>query len=130
MKQGHYALAFFLIFCCLSIQVYIEQEEYFVVVREKEKMEESLLVAAEMAAGYMTGVMQEDIETKLYMLKEVFLETWFIHLGIAGNQEEKERLQLHLPLVGWLEEEGAYFLTVKQVEEDYKLEWSSCIPYV
>lgn len=133
MKKGHLALIFCMIAASLFLTMWIEQKKYEDVRKEKERMEESLRYAISISVQELTGVMLETEEVKRMVFRESFFRAWNVRLGVMGNEDEQERLNLHMPLLGYLSEEGASFLFLKEERTGGKTrlirEWSEKIPY-
>lgn len=133
MKKGHFALMFLLVASLCFWNVFLEQQKYRNVKKEKERMEESLLYAVKTAAEDLTMVMEEEDAVKLFTFQKSFLKAWFVRLGISGVKEEQDKLKLHLPLLAFLTEEGGYFFytEIKEKNGAWELEqkWSEKIPY-
>ena len=133
MRKVHFALIFCMIVVSLFLNVLTEQKKYEGVRMQKERMEESLRYAISICAQELAGVMQETADVKRMVFRESFFRAWHIRLGIMGNEEEQERLNLHMPILGYLSEDGAYFLLIKEERTGGKTrlirEWTEKIPY-
>lgn len=133
MKQGHFAMIALFMVVYAFFGIFAERETYRQVQQEKERMEESLLIAVEKTTETMKQVLEEQDEVQLLTLEEEFFESWFIQLGISDKIEEQERMRLHVPMIAWLLEEGGYFYYTEEVSKNgtrvLEPKWSRLIPY-
>lgn len=133
MKQGHFAVVFFIVLMLFSQRIYVEQEKYRQVEEEKKALESGLLVAVEKTIGKMRFIVKEEEEVKLKMLEETFFDSWFLQLGISENLEQQELAKMYVPMIAWLEEKGGYFYYTEVVENEgvciLEQRWSQFVPY-
>lgn len=128
------AIVFILFLVCNHMDVFVCQQEYRKIEAEKERIEESLLYAVNAAAIELTSVMEETDETKLYTYRESFFRALYVRMGIAGVEEEQEKMKLHFPLLAFLTEEGGYFFYTEKTfvngSWSWEQKWSRKIPYL
>ena len=134
MKQGHFIALYSIFYLFCFLLVFKEQMKYDNVLEQKEKMETSLKLALEETAWELTSVVWEPIQEKKKIVEKEFFESLYIHLGLLQEVEEQEKLRMYCPMLLLVEEEGAFFYHIEEVEENgiKKLLhiWSEEIPFV
>lgn len=118
MKQGHFIALYFIIYLYCFVLLFIEQEKYDQVIEEKERIESALKIAVEETAWELTSVIKEPIQKKKKIIESAFFEYLYISLGLLQEIEEQKKLNMYLPMLVLIEEEGAFFYYMKEVEEN------------
>lgn len=114
MKQGHLTILFLILYSSCFLLLWIKQKEYDSVLEEKKRVEESLKDAMEQAGKELAKVMYEPETVRLRTFETAFLEAWYIYMGVLYDLELQEELRLHLPMLVFVQENGAYFYYAKE----------------
>ncbi len=134
MKQGHFVVLYFIIYCSCFILLFKEQVNYDRVIEEKKRVETSLKMAVEETAWRLTSVIKEPIQRKKDIIEKEFFEYLYISLGLLEDIEEQKKLNMYLPMLLLIEEEGAVFYYMQQIEENgikrLEYKWSEYIPFM
>lgn len=115
MKQGHFAILFCIIFAICFLFLWKERKYYEGILQEKQWIENGLLEAIESTAKEFSDVIYDSEEKKKKVVETVFLETLYVALGIFDEKAEQEKMQMYLPLIVLIEEDGALFYHMQEV---------------
>lgn len=129
MKQGHFAAFFLILYLGCSITLYINQKRYDEVLEEKERVEEGLKKAIEYTADQLLVVMNEPVENRLLVFQSAFFEAFYIYMGALEDTELQELLGMHLPMLVYVQEDGAFFYYAEEIQKNGVIElvyqWSA-----
>lgn len=117
MKQGHLSLLFLVIYLICVCSLSVEQKKYDRAFEEKRRVEQALLEALEMAGGDFAAVINAPVKEKQRIFEQSFLEALYISLGLVEDTEAREQLEVYLPLLILVEEDGAFFSYIEEVEK-------------
>jgi len=109
MKQGHLLLIFIIISCGCFLSLYCEQKYYDSTMQEKQRIERALLEAVEDTGNKSKAALFEDEKRKKKIIEDAFSEAMYVFMGYLDTPEEKEFWRLYVPMLIWVEEDGAYF---------------------
>lgn len=133
MKQGHLAAMFLMIYAVCFLFLYLEQNNYDKVQEEKQKIEQALLDGLEIAGRRYAAVINDTEEEKKRTLEKVFPEAVAASLGIFTSEEEKQKLKMYMPMFALAEEDGVFFLYIREEKKNGITElchvWSEKIYY-
>ena len=118
MKQGHFIGIYVIIYLFCFLLLFIEQKKYDDVLEQKEKMEDSLKMAVEETAWKLTSVVKEPAQEKKNIIEKEFFEYLYISLGLLQEVEEQKKLNMYCPMLLLVEEEGAFFFYMKEINEN------------
>ncbi len=133
MKQGQWFIMFLTVYTICFLALYVEQRKYDNVLSEKQRVENALLEAACTTARNYEKVINATEEIRKNTVSNVFLDTFYVSMGLFGSQEEQEFLRMYLPVVILVEEDGAFFYYMQETKKDQAVElrhvWSEKIQY-
>ena len=109
MKQEHFFVMFVLIACGCFLSLYCEQKYYDSVMKEKQKIECALLETVEDTGIRCVKALEENEDRKKQIISETFSEAITIFMGYFDTPEEKDFWRLYVPMLVWVEEDGAFF---------------------
>lgn len=118
MKQGHFIMLFLVIYIVCFLTLLAEQTQYDRVLKEKQRIESGLCEAIEDTARNFTAVLYDSAEEKKKVIETTFLESMYVALGVFGQKEEQEKIKMCLPMLVLVEEDGAFFYHMQEVESD------------
>ena len=134
MKQGHFIALYIIVYLFCFLVLAMEQRMYDDVVKQKEKLENSLKTAIEETARDLTSVIKEPIQEKKNIIEQQFFEYLYISLEFLHEVEEQEKLKIHCPMLLLVEEEGAFFYYIQEIEKEGTKQllhtWSEQIPFI
>lgn len=114
MKQGHLLFIFILISCGCFLSLYCEQKYYDATMQEKQRMESALLEAIEDTGNKSKAALFETEARKKKIVEAAFSEAMYVFTEVLDTPKEKEFWRLYVPMLVWVEEDGAYFYYVQR----------------
>lgn len=133
MKQGQWFLMFLTVYTICFLALYVEQRKYDNVLSEKQRVENALLEAACTTARSYEKVINATEEIRKNTVSNVFLDSFYVSMGLFGSLEEQESLRMYLPVIILVEEDGAFFYFMQETKKDQEVElrhvWSEKIQY-
>lgn len=134
MKQGHFIALYIIVYLFCFLLLFMEQRTYDDVVKQKEKLENSLKTAIEETAWNLTSVIKEPIQEKKNIIEQQFFEYLYISLGFLQEVEKQQKLKMYCPMLLLVEEDGAFFYYVQELEKEGTKQlshtWSEQIPFI
>lgn len=124
MKQGHFVLLFLMVYTSCFLGLYLEQKKYDAVRAEKARVEAALQEAIEITGQEFSKVINASEEEKKRVVEQIFPEALYIAMEYLGSTEEKALLNMYIPMLVYVEEDGAYFYRMKEWEENGMTELS------
>lgn len=121
MKQGHFVLIFLVLLLHCFLSVSYEQTRYDSARKEKQIIEEALEAAVEQAAWSLTMTLNESEESRKKTVEEVFFDTLYAALDVMDEQEEQERIKMHIPMLVLVEEKQAFFYYAEESKDNEML---------
>ena len=118
MKQGHFIALYIIVYFFCFLLLFMEQKTYDDVLEQKEKLEHSLKIAIEETAWSLTSIVKEPIQEKKNRIEQQFFESFYISLGLLQEVEEQEKLKLYCPMVLLVEEDGAFFYYIQEINKN------------
>ena len=115
MKQGHVALLFFVILLYCFTSLWKEQKRYDEVLLEKQRVEYALERTVEYTAQMLSEVLFKSLSVKQSVAEKAFFEALRGSLGVG---QEVYPLNLYIPLMALVEENGCCFYSVKEVQTE------------
>lgn len=109
MRQGHYVILFAILLGCCLLKVRAEQYSYDSMAKEKEQIEAAVQQAMKGAAECAAKEYSVSGDTINELVKQTFFETLYAALGASGNLEKMQQVELCIPILAVLLNEGAYF---------------------
>lgn len=116
MKQGHLVILFWIVYAACFLMLSLEQKRYDNVQAEKQKIENALINAIEITGQGYEDMIYESAERKTAYFERNFFEALCIFLDAFQDEEKKELIWMHIPMLALVEEDGAffYYTTAKQ----------------
>lgn len=114
MKQGHLALMFLILYMGCFSTLIMEQHKYDRVLREKQRLEEALLDAIEIAGKEFVTVLTASEEEKKRVFSETFLEALQWYLGASEEMTQQNITRFCVPLLILAEEDGVSFCYLQE----------------
>lgn len=121
MKQGHFIFIFIIITCGCFLSLYCEQKYYDFAMLEKRRMECALLEAIEDTGNESKAALFENEAKKKKIIEDAFSEAMYVFMGNLDTPEEKEFWRLYVPMLVWVEEDGAYFYCLQTNSKNKEL---------
>lgn len=109
MKQGNYIILFSILLGCCLFMVRVEQYSYDSMAKEKEKIEAAMQQAIRNAAECAAKEYSVSGDTINELVKQEFFETLYAAFGAFGDSEKMQQIELCIPVVAVLLNEGVYF---------------------
>lgn len=109
MKQGHLFIVFLLIAGNCFLSLYCVQKHYDSVIWEKQQLENALLEVAEDTGNRSKPALCQTEEKKKQVIEEAFSEAMSVYMGEFEASENKEFWRMYIPMLLWVEEDGAIF---------------------
>jgi hypothetical protein len=126
-------LAFLVLYVSCFLTLYCEQKSYDRIIEEKQQIEEVLLEAIEYTAFKCKAVIKDTTDKKTQVIAESFSEALYISMGLFDTTESEEFWRFYVPMLVLVEEEGAYFYSVRANLEESDIciyhEWSDKIVF-
>ena len=133
MKQGHLLFIFIIISCGCFLSLYCEKNNYDSTMLEKERLEDALLEAIEDTGNKSKAALFENEASKKKNIEDAFSEAMYVFWGNLDTPEEKEFWRLYVPMLIWVEEEGAYFYCLQtnntNKEKELNHSWTEKIEF-
>lgn len=133
MKQGHLFIMFLTIYTLCFMALYVEQSKYDDVLKEKQRVEKALLSASCAAADSYEKAIHESEEIRKNIVSEVFLESFYVSLGLFESLREQDILRMYLPLLVLAEEDGVFFYSMQEIKTEDAVElrhiWSEKVVF-
>ena len=118
MKQGHLALLFLLVYVICWSAVFMEQQQFDSILREKQRVERALTEALENASLEFSEVIYASETEKKKKLEEEFLDNFYFSMGVIDGEENREYIRMYFPVFMLVEEDGAYFCYMEEHKKD------------
>lgn len=126
MKQGHFAILFLILYITCFLFLLIEQSRYDNVQKEKRKIEDALADAVECTGKVLIASVNASSETRKRIVENTFSEALYLSLGMLNTSVEKLLLELYLPMLVLVEEDGAFFYYLQEEQRDGVVELQRC----
>ncbi len=124
MKQGHLFIVYAIIFCGCFLSLYCVRKNYDSVMQDKQWLEYFLLTVAEDTGNRSKAAVGQEEERKLQIIETAFSEAVRVFSGNMDMQESMEFWQIYVPMLVWVEEDGAFFHYLQQDTEQAESEWN------
>lgn len=126
-------MIFIIIYTICFLLLQLEQNQYDGVLKEKKKIEGALITAIQDAGNEYTAVMYEAEEKRKQTLEKVFLNSFYVAMGIFDDIEKQEMLRMYLPMLVLAEEDGVSFYYMEERKNNTMSglwhTWSDKMPY-
>lgn len=109
MKQGCYVILFSILLGCCLFTVWFEQHRYDDMAKEWGRVEAAVQQAIEYAAECAAKEYSVSEDTINVFVQQAFFDSLYATLGCLGDLERMQQVELCVPVVAVLLNEGIYF---------------------
>lgn len=118
MKQGHIAIIFMIFYMACCLLLFLEQEKYDAVIKEKQRIEHAFLNAIENTGREYEKVLFETDEKQQQFFVNSFFEALYIFAEIFEQKEKQQSIMMYVPLLVLVEEDGAFFNYISEKQDE------------
>ena len=122
MKQGHLFCIFVLIAVGCFLSLYCMQKKYDSLMQEKQKLEDALLAVLEDTGSRSKIAVGQEEKRKKETIETAFSEAFRVFMGGFDTSETLEFWRMYVPMLVWVEEDGAYFYYLQSYIENEEME--------
>lgn len=109
IKPGYCIILFSILLGCCLLTVWAEQYHYDSIAKEREQVENAMQQAIEYAASCAAREYSVSEDTVNAFTNQAFFESLYASLGCLGDLERMQQIELCIPVVAVLLNEGMYF---------------------